>query len=50
MVEPKLVMLMFVSGKIVFTGAKTREQVNQAFELIEPVLRKHRKKNYIPKS
>lgn len=37
-------MLIFASGKIVFTGAKTREQINEAYASIEPVLRKFRKK------
>jgi len=41
--KPKLVMLIFVSGKIVFTGAKTREQLHEAFNLIEPVLRKFKR-------
>jgi len=30
--------LIFVSGKIVLTGAKVREEIYQAFELIYPVL------------
>lgn len=41
--KPKLVMLIFNSGKIVFTGAKTREQLNEAFERIEPVLRRFKR-------
>jgi transcription initiation factor TFIID TATA-box-binding protein len=41
--KPKLVMLIFNSGKIVFTGAKTREQLLEAFNLIEPVLRKFKR-------
>lgn len=41
--KPKLVMLIFNSGKIVFTGAKTRDQLHEAFELIEPVLRKFKR-------
>ena len=45
--QPKVVMLIFGSGKIVFTGAKTREQLNEAFKLIEPVLRKF-KRSSIP--
>lgn len=36
-------MLIFNSGKIVFTGAKTREQLLEAFRLIEPVLRKFKR-------
>ena len=41
--KPKLVMLIFNSGKVVFTGAKTREQLVEAFNLIEPVLRKFKR-------
>ena len=36
-------MLIFNSGKIVFTGAKTREQLLEAFALIQPVLRKFKR-------
>lgn len=38
MVEPKIVLLIFVSGKVVLTGAKNRHQVYTAFENIYPVL------------
>ena len=34
MMKPKIVLLIFVSGKIVLTGAKVREEIYQAFELI----------------
>lgn len=43
MVEPKIVLLIFVSGKVVLTGAKTREQIFQAFETIYPTLVDFRK-------
>ncbi|EJW04618.1 TATA-box-binding protein [Edhazardia aedis USNM 41457] len=43
MVKPKIVLLIFVSGKIVITGAKAREEIYQAFESIYPVLTQHRK-------
>ncbi len=33
-----VVLLIFVSGKIVLTGAKVREEIYQAFEMIYPVL------------
>jgi transcription initiation factor TFIID TATA-box-binding protein len=36
--SPKIVLLVFVSGKIVLTGAKFRDQIYQAFENIYPVL------------
>lgn len=39
MMKPKIVLLIFVSGKIVLTGAKVREEIYQAFELIYPVSR-----------
>ncbi|KAL2112192.1 hypothetical protein VUR80DRAFT_8352 [Thermomyces stellatus] len=40
---PKIVLLIFVSGKIVLTGAKVREEIYQAFEMIYPVLQDFRK-------
>lgn len=43
MMKPKVVLLIFVSGKLVLTGAKVREQIYQAFELIYPVLIHFRK-------
>lgn len=44
MVKPKIVLLIFVSGKIVLTGAKQREEIYKAFEAINPVLSEFRKK------
>lgn len=38
MIKPKIVLLIFVSGKIVLTGAKVREEIYQAFETIYPTL------------
>jgi len=43
MVEPKIVLLIFVSGKIVLTGAKHREEIYRAFEQIYPVLLEYKK-------
>jgi len=43
MVKPKIVLLIFVSGKIVLTGAKVREEIYSAFEAIYPVLSEFRK-------
>jgi transcription initiation factor TFIID TATA-box-binding protein len=43
MVKPKIVLLLFVSGKIVLTGAKVREEIYQAFDTIYPVLVEYRK-------
>lgn len=39
MQKPKIVLLIFVSGKIVLTGAKVREQIYQAFNNIFPILK-----------
>lgn len=41
--KPKVVMLIFVSGKVVVTGAKGRGQLRDAFNLLYPVLVKYRK-------
>ncbi|KWU46018.1 TBP-domain-containing protein [Rhodotorula sp. JG-1b] len=43
MVKPKVVLLIFVSGKIVLTGAKQRDEIYQAFAQIYPVLNEYRK-------
>jgi len=43
MVQPKIVLLIFVSGKIVLTGAKVRDEIYEAFENIYPVLTEFRK-------
>lgn len=40
---PRLVIIIFVSGKIVLTGGKARSQLLQAAEAIHPVLLKFRK-------
>jgi len=42
---PKIVLLIFASGKIVLTGAKTRKDIEVAFEAIYNVLNKFKKKN-----
>ncbi|KAI8821651.1 TATA-box-binding protein 2 [Fimicolochytrium jonesii] len=43
MAKPKIVLLIFVSGKIVLTGAKLRNEIYEAFESIYPVLEQFRK-------
>jgi len=43
MVKPKIVLLIFVSGKIVLTGAKDKEDIYEAFENIYPVLTEFKK-------
>ena len=41
--EPKVVLLIFVSGKVVITGAKLRTEINDAFEKIYPILKNFKK-------
>jgi transcription initiation factor TFIID TATA-box-binding protein len=43
MVQPKIVLLIFVSGKVVLTGGKLRKEIYAAFEQIYPVLQEFRK-------
>lgn len=43
MVKPRIVLLIFVSGKVVLTGAKVREQIYEAFENIYPILKSFKK-------
>ena len=44
MVKPKVVLLIFASGKIVLTGAKKREEIYEAYDKILPLLSTHRNK------
>ena len=48
MKAPKVVLLVFVSGKVVLTGAKAREDIYAAFEAIYPVLQEFRKGDAVP--
>lgn len=43
MLDPKLALLIFVSGKVVITGAKSRDDLYDAFNKIYPVLLQFRK-------
>eukprot|EP00967_Tisochrysis_lutea_P144169 scaffold268812_cov43-Tisochrysis_lutea.AAC.2 len=43
MVRPKIVLLIFVSGKVVLTGGRVRNEIYTAFEQIYPVLQEFRK-------
>lgn len=45
LVSPRVVFLIFVSGKIVITGAKTENDLSQAFTKLYPVLVEYRKVN-----
>ena len=46
MLEPKIVFLIFVSGKIVLTGAKNREDIYKAYDNILPYLMQFRKSEF----
>ena len=50
MLEPEIVLLIFVSGKIVLTGAKQREQIYEAFRKIYPLLLQYKFDNKNGKS
>ncbi|KAK4529212.1 hypothetical protein CCYA_CCYA01G0069 [Cyanidiococcus yangmingshanensis] len=50
MLEPKLALLIFVSGKVVITGAKSRDDLNDAFQKLYPVLCQFRKADSRPVS
>jgi len=41
--EPKVVSLIFVTGKVVFTGGKTSQQIRDAFDKLYPIIAKQRK-------
>ncbi|KAI6661952.1 TATA-box-binding protein-like [Oopsacas minuta] len=43
MYTPKIVLLIFVSGKVVLTGAKVRQEIYDAFENIYPILKSYKK-------
>ena len=43
MVKPRIVLLIFVSGKVVLTGAKVRNEIYEAFDNIYPILKGFRK-------
>ncbi|GAX76951.1 hypothetical protein CEUSTIGMA_g4398.t1 [Chlamydomonas eustigma] len=43
MKSPKVVLLIFVSGKVVLTGGKLRKEIYEAFENIYPILQEFRK-------
>ena len=44
MLDPKIVLLIFVSGKLVLTGAKKKSDIDQAFSNIYPILKDAEKK------
>ncbi|CAL8071701.1 unnamed protein product [Calicophoron daubneyi] len=44
-VKPRLVLLIFVNGKVVITGSKSREQIYEALNNVYPILYNYRKMN-----
>lgn len=44
MLDPKIVLLIFVSGKLVLTGAKKKTDIDQAYNNIYPILKDAEKK------
>jgi transcription initiation factor TFIID TATA-box-binding protein len=48
MQTPKIVLLIFASGKIVLTGAKNKQDIYDAFDNIYPVLKKFKKRQARP--
>jgi transcription initiation factor TFIID TATA-box-binding protein len=44
MVKPRIVLLIFVSGKVVLTGAKHRKEIDDAFQQIFPILKGFQKR------
>ncbi|TKR64584.1 hypothetical protein L596_025091 [Steinernema carpocapsae] len=43
MVKPRVVLLIFVSGKVVITGAKFKKDIDEAFMQIYPILKTYKK-------
>ncbi|CAI4230626.1 unnamed protein product [Auanema sp. JU1783] len=43
MVKPRVVLLIFVSGKVVITGAKYKQDIDEAFNQIYPILKGFKK-------
>uniref|UniRef100_A0A7E4WDM2 TATA-box-binding protein n=1 Tax=Panagrellus redivivus TaxID=6233 RepID=A0A7E4WDM2_PANRE len=43
MVQPRVVLLIFVSGKVVITGAKFKKDIDEAFKQIYPILKGFKK-------
>lgn len=48
LVQPRVVLLIFVSGKVVITGAKTEEQLVEGLKKVYPILLEFRKVNVAP--
>ena len=48
MYNPKIVLLIFVSGRIIITGAKTKRDMDAALEKLHPILLEYRKLTVAP--
>merc|ERR1712034_50288 len=44
--EPKLSVVIFMSGKINFVNANSLQQMKNAFQILQPIIEKERKENY----
>ncbi|CAK5073269.1 unnamed protein product [Meloidogyne enterolobii] len=43
MVKPRVVLLIFLSGKVVITGARKREHIDEAFSQVYPILKRFKR-------
>lgn len=43
MIRPRVVLLIFVNGKLVITGGKTKQDIYEAVDIIHPILRSFKK-------
>ncbi|XP_063241530.1 uncharacterized protein LOC134541785 isoform X2 [Bacillus rossius redtenbacheri] len=43
LVKPRVVLLIFVNGKVVLTGAKTRKELNEAIDTMFPIIKSFKK-------
>jgi transcription initiation factor TFIID TATA-box-binding protein len=50
LMQPKVVLLIFVSGRVVITGAKGREDTKKAFDSIYPLLIEFKKQRVVQQS
>ena len=41
--DPKIILLIFSSGNVVFTGAKTQNDISKAYEIIYPILKQFKR-------
>ena len=48
--KPKVTMLIFVSGKIIVTGAKSKDEIDNSFKKVWPILLKFKKEHHIADS